>query len=104
MKKFNSKTLLLIGGISVVGLTGCERLEQAANDALEKAKQSAVQVLDEAGQSGSIDQAKQSANQVLLETKQTATGLLGQASEYLSQDPQTQDVGNTVAGDQASTL
>jgi hypothetical protein len=84
MKKCNSKTLLLIGGISVVGLTGCERLEQAANDAVEKAKQSA--------------------NQVLLEAKQTAAGLLGQASEYLSQDPQMQDVGNTVAGDQASTL
>jgi hypothetical protein len=43
-------------------------------------------------------------NQVLLEAKQTAAGLLGQASEYLSQDPQAQGVGNTVAGDQASTL
>ena len=90
MKKFNSATLVLIGGISVVSLTRCEQVEQAANDAVEKAKQSAVQALNEATQTGSIDQAKQSANQALLEAKQKAAGLLGQASEYLANDQQGQ--------------
>lgn len=88
----------------MAGLTGCERIEQAANDAVEKAKQSAVQVLDEATQSGSIDQAKQSANQVLLETKQKAADLIGQASEYLSKDGQEQDVESLAAEAPASTL
>lgn len=86
----NSATLLLIGGISVVCLTGCDQMEQATNNAVEKAKQSAVQALDEARQSGSIDQVKQSANQALIEARQTAAGLLGQASEYLAAEQQGQ--------------
>lgn len=48
-----------------MSLSGCEQAEQAANAAIEKAKQSAVQVLDEATQSGSMEQAKQSANQII---------------------------------------
>lgn len=88
MSKFNSTTLLLVASVALVGLTGCEQVEQAANDVVEKAKQAAVLALDEAQQSGSIDQAKETANQVL----QEAAGLLGQASEYLSRDQQGQDV------------
>lgn len=93
MKQINSATLLLFGGISVVSLTGCDQIEQATNNAVENAKQSAVQVVDEVRQAGSIDQAKQSAKQALTEARQTAAGLLGQASEYLADDHQEQDAG-----------
>ena len=47
MTKLNLVTLFLIGSIPVVSLTGCEQMEQTANDAMEKAKQSAAQVLDD---------------------------------------------------------
>jgi hypothetical protein len=92
MIKLNSATLLLIGSIAVIGLTGCEQMEQATNDVVEKAKQAAVQALNEAQQTGSTGQAKESVNQALLEVKQQAAGLLGQAIEYLSSDQQGQDV------------
>ena len=92
MSKFNSTTLLLVASVALVGLTGCEQVEQAANDVVEEAKQAAVQALDEAQQAGSIDQAKETANQVLQEAWQQAAGLLGQASEYLSRDQQGHDV------------
>lgn len=104
MKKSNAVVMLLVGAISVVGLTGCEQVEQAATDAVEKARQSALQVLDEAKQSGSIDQARQSANQALNEAKQKAAGLLGQASEYLSQDQQEQDIKGPPEGNPATAL
>lgn len=91
MSKFNSTTLLLVASVALVGLSGCEQVEQAANDVVEKAKQATVLALDEAHQSGSIDQAKETANQVLPEARQQAAGLLGQASEYLSRDQQGQD-------------
>ncbi len=96
--------LLLIGSISVIGLTGCEQVEQAANDAVEKAKQTAVQALDEVTQTGLIEQATQSANQALLDAKQKAAGLLGQASEYLSEDQQGQEVGIAAEDDTASSI
>ena len=92
MRKFRSTILLLVGSVALFGLTGCEQVEQATNGVVEKAKQAAVQVLDEAQQSGSIDQAKEMANQALLEARQQAAGLLEQASEYLSRDQQGQDV------------
>jgi vacuolar-type H+-ATPase subunit H len=104
MKKLNPAMLLLIGGISVIGLTGCEQVEQAANDAVKKAKQTAVQALAEATQTGSIDQGKQSANQTLLDAKQKAAGLLGQASEYLSEDQQEQEVGIASEQDTAAAI
>jgi hypothetical protein len=77
----------------VVSLTGCEQVEQAANDIVEKAKQSSVQALDEATQTGSIDQAKQK-----------AAGLLSQANEYLSKEQRGQDTGSTAEANPASTL
>lgn len=104
MKKLKSTTLLLIAGISVTGLTGCEQMEQAANVAVEKARESAVQIIDETRQSGSIDEARQSANQALQEARQTAAGLLGQASEYLSEKPQVQESVDKPATDPAPAL
>lgn len=58
----------------MVGLTGCDQVEQAANNAVEVAKQSALQALEEATRTSTINQAKESANQVMLEAKQKATG------------------------------
>lgn len=87
MKKFNPASLVLIGGISVFALTGCEQIEQAANEAVDKVKQSAVRVLDEARQAGSVDEARQSADRAVQEARQTAAELFGQASEFLSDDP-----------------
>lgn len=92
MKTLKTSTLLLIGGISLFSLSGCEQAEQAANDAIEKTRQSAAQVLDNATQNGSIDKAKESASQVLGDVRQKAAGLLGQASEFLAKDPQKQDI------------
>ena len=94
MRTIRTITFLLIGGIALIGLSGCEQVEQAANDAVEKAKQSAVQALDEAKQTGSIDEARQSATQALQEAKQAAAGILGQASDYLANDQQAQDGGD----------
>ncbi len=91
MAKIHSAGLLLAGGLTLAGLSGCERLEQAANDAVETAKQSAVQALDEARQAGSIEEARQSADRLLLDAKQQAAGLLDQASRYLAEEAATQE-------------
>ena len=91
MVKIHSAGLFLAGALALVGLTGCEKLEQAANDAVESAKQSAVQALDEARQAGSIEEAKQSADRLLLDAKQQAAGLLQQAGQYLAEETPTQD-------------
>ena len=85
MANVKSATLVLIGAAAAVGLTGCERMEQAASDVVEKAKQSAVEAIDQTRQSGSIENVTQSADGVLLEVKQQAAGLLDQASRYLRQ-------------------
>lgn len=82
---------VLIGGIAVTALSGCEQVEQAATEAADKARQTAVQTLDEARQAGSVEQAAQSADKAVQELKQQAAGLLKQASDYLSggkQSPQ----------------
>ncbi len=104
MKILKSTTLLLIGGISIVSLTGCEQVEQAASVAVERAKESAVKVVDEARQSGSIDDARQSADRALQEAKQAAAGLLGQASEFLANEPQEQGNGDEPGADPAPAL
>ncbi len=104
MKKSNLLTPLLFGSIAMIGLTGCEQLEQAANDAVEKAKQSAVQGLEEVMQSGSVDEAKQSASEALKEAKQGAAGLLEQASRYLSDDGQAQEVEGSAGEESPSAL
>jgi len=104
MNKIKSTTLLLIGGISIVGLTGCEQLEQATNAAVEKAKESTVQIIDEAKQVNSIDDARQTANRAMQEAKQTAAGLLGQASEYLAKEPQEQETRDVPGADQTPAL
>ena len=51
-------------------LTGCEQLEQAANDTINQTKQTAAQALYEARQSASIDKAEQSADPVLQVVRQ----------------------------------
>ena len=87
MTTIHSKALILVAGIAAVGLTGCD-LEQAATEAVQNAKQSAVQALDEAKQAGSIAEAKQSADRLLGDAKQQAAGLLEQVSQYLSEGQQ----------------
>ncbi|MCG6891808.1 MAG: hypothetical protein LJE92_19675 [Gammaproteobacteria bacterium] len=104
MRRVNAATLLLVGGIALVGLTGCEQAQQATNEVVEKARQAAVQALNEAQQSGSIEQARESANQVLHEARQQAAGLLGQASEYLSGDQPGQDVERPAEQDSTTAL
>ena len=90
MKKPTCASIMLVVGTSVLGVTGCEQMEQAANDAVLKAKQAAVQVLDEARQAGSIDEVKQSAERAAREAKQNAAGLLKQAGDDLAKDEQVQ--------------
>jgi len=89
--KLNSPALLLVCGISVAGLTGCEQLGQAATDVVENAKQSAAQALDEIGQANSVEEAKQSAGEALQHTRQKAAGLLDRASGYLSGEQPLQE-------------
>jgi len=91
MNEHNCPALLLICGISVAGLTGCEQLEQAAADVVENARQSAVQALDQIGQADSVEETKQSAGEALQKTRQKAAGLLDRASAYLSGEQQLQD-------------
>ena len=95
MKRINPPALLLVGGIAVIGLTGCEQIEQAANDAVEQARQSAVEAIDQVRQAGSIEEAKQSASKALDEARQGAAGLLDQASQYLAEE------GRATAGEDA---
>jgi len=104
MRRVNSATMLLVGSIALVGLTGCEQAQQAANEVVDKARQAAVQALNEAQQSGSIEQARESANQVLHEAKQQAAGLLGQASDYLSSDQPGQEVERPAEQDSPTAL
>lgn len=84
-------TSLLVGGIAIIGLSGCEQLEQAATEAVDKARQTAIQTIDEARQAGSLEEAKQSAGNALQDVKQQASGLLQQAGDYLSGHQPAQD-------------
>ena len=74
---------LLLGSLSLATLAGCERLEQAATEAVEHARQSTAEVLDEAARTGSLESAKQKASEALQEAKRKAAGMLGEASGYL---------------------
>ena len=80
------KMTLLSAAMALLFLTGCEQLEQAKNDTIEKAKHTAIKALEEVKSSGSIEQAKESANQVLIDAKKAAAGLLNQAGKYLEED------------------
>ena len=82
---------LLLGTVSIVGLSGCQQIEQAATEAVDKATQTAIQTLDEARQAGSIEEAKQSAGNAVQDVKQQAAGFLQQASDYLSGNQQALD-------------
>ena len=75
---------LLFGTVVIVGLSGCQQIEQAATEAVDKARQTAIQTLDEARHAGSIEEAKQSASDAVQDVKKQAAGLLQQASDYLS--------------------
>jgi vacuolar-type H+-ATPase subunit H len=101
MNKIYPAILLLVGGI---GLGGCGQVEQAANEAIEKAKQTATRALEDARQSGSIDQVREAANQALHDARQQAAGLPGHASEVLAQDPREQNALQSTAGETASAL
>ena len=94
----NVKSMILAGFaiVATIGLTGCEQLGQAATEAVDKAKQTAVQTLDEARQAGSVEEARQTADQALQDLRGQAAGLLQQASQYLSQEP-TAEIGATDA-------
>ena len=74
----------LIGAIAITGLAGCEQIEQATNEAVDKARQTAVETLDQARQAGSVEEAKQTADNAFQDLKRQAAGLLQQASDYLS--------------------
>lgn len=82
---------ILIGGIAIVALSGCEQLEQAATSAVDEARQTAVEAIDEARQAGSVEEAKQSADNALDEVRQQAAGLLQQASDFLAGEKPAQD-------------
>ena len=104
MMKFKASFLSLAAGMALLLLTGCDQLEQAKNDTLEKAKQTAIAALQEATQSGSIGQAEESASQVLIDAKKAAAGLLDQAGKYLEQDTQDQKPGNTSEEESSSAI
>ena len=84
MKKSSPLMLALAASLALVTLSGCERMEQAANEVIEQATQSAVQAIDEATGAATIDEARQSAEHMLNDARNTAAGLLGEASEYLA--------------------
>lgn len=104
MKQPKSIYMLLFGAVAVLGLSGCEQVEQAASQALQDARQSATQVLEDASQSGSLEQARQSASEALNEARQAAAGLLGEASEYLDAVPLEQEPQTPAAADSPNAL
>ncbi len=87
---------LLMGTIGAFALTGCEQLDQAAADAADQARQSAGQLLEDARQARSIDDARQVADDALLEAREQAAGLLQRASEFLSTAPPQTTGGTTI--------
>ena len=78
---------LLLGVVAVFALSGCEKIDQAATDAVEKARTSAGQVLEDASRARSLDDARQVADDALLEARDQAASLLQQACEFLSATP-----------------
>lgn len=88
MKKFKPLAASLFAGLVLLGLTGCDRINQAATEAVEQARKSVIQVLDEAQQSGSLEHARQAVSETLIEARQQAAGHLDEAIEYLLQEQQ----------------
>lgn len=86
MSRYKLTLLSLSAAIALLFLTGCEQLEQAKNDTIENAKQTATKALEEVKSSVSIEQAKESANQVLIDAKNATVELLDQVGKYLGQD------------------
>jgi hypothetical protein len=68
---------LFIGSVGVIGLAACGQARRAANEVIEKSKQTAALALYEARQSGSVDQARESLNQVLDNARQQAAEATG---------------------------
>ena len=95
---------LLFAGLTLVTLAGCERIEQAATEAAEHARQSTAEALDEAVRSGSLEQARQKADAALLEARQKAAGILGEVSDYLGGQPPASDAGAPDEDPSASAL
>ena len=77
----------LLGVVALFVLSGCDQIDQAATDAVEKAKTSAGQLLEDASQARSVDDARQVADDALVEAREQAAGLLQQASDFLSTAP-----------------
>ena len=84
MTKMNRAGLALVAGVSVVTLTGCERLQETAIEAADKARQTAAQALDQVQQAGSIDEALQAATDGLEDARGQASELLGDLGESLA--------------------
>ena len=93
MRIFTPTTALLFGSLALVTLSGCERLEQAAAEAVEQARQSTAEVLQEAARTGSLESARQQADEALQEARQKAAGMLGAASQYLGGQPPAGEAG-----------
>ena len=85
--KTGSTGALLVGVVTLFALSGCDQIDQAVTDAVEKAKTSAGQLLEDASQARSIDDARQVADDALVEAREQAAGLLEQASDFLSTAP-----------------
>ena len=95
-------TALLLGSLSITTLAGCDRIEQAAAEAVEQARQSTAEVIDEAVRPGSLQQATQNAQEALQEAQQKAADMLGTASDYLA-DEAPAETGEAPAGEPATT-
>ena len=88
MSRYKSISLSLLAAMALLFLTGCEQIEQAKNDTIENAKQTALKAIEDVTAISSIEEAKESASQILTETKKATAGLLDQASKHLDPDAQ----------------
>ncbi len=79
---------LIVGVVAVLSLSGCEQIDQAAADAVDQARTSAGQLLEDASQARSVEEARQVADDALVEARERAAGLLQQASDFLSTAPE----------------
>ena len=91
--------LLFTGLLAIVALSGCERIQQAADSAVEQARQTTMQAIDEASQAGSIDEARQTAVDALQQFRQQASGLLDEASGYLQPETPPQQDGESATSE-----
>ena len=82
MKRFKPGALILLSAITLIGLSGCDQVEQTVNKAMEETKQSASQAIDEA--------------------KQSISTLLEQTEEGEQQNPSVKDDDGNEQADKAT--